>query len=304
MLRDERIPLVENRHAWTLGNAELCLYETSAEAYRIPLEFEDTVVTSMIMGKKVMHLEGKEAFEYVPGEALLMPGNTEMKIDFPEATLDDPTKCLALTISSDFIRETLDQFTSKMPRLEENGQWDWYDKNFHFTQSADVWNTLDRIMYIFREDHAAKDHFAESALQELLLRVMQTRARHLLINQCQQFSSHHRLAYAVEYIRTHLNQQISIEQLCDKACLSRAQFHRAFKQEFGLSPVDFVNKERVKRAQKVLMRKEKSITDACYESGFNSLSYFNRVFKKWTGQAPSKYLLSITGKQNNPSLAS
>ena len=293
MARQEIIPLVESRHAWTLGSAELNLYETSAEAYRVPLSFSDTVVTSMIMGRKVMHLDGKTPFEFVPGEALLMPGQELMQIDFPDAKLDEPTKCLALTISSDFIRETLDQFTAMMPRLEENGQWEWYDRNFHFTQSADVSHTLHRIAHIFREDHVAKDHFAESALQELLLRVMQTRARHLLIHQCTAFSSHHRLAFAVEYIRGHLDQQIRIDKLCDKACLSRAQFYRAFKQEFGLSPVDFVNKERVKRAQKILNLPGKSITDACYESGFNSLSYFNRVFKRWTGVAPSRYLVGL-----------
>ncbi|MDX2284947.1 MAG: AraC family transcriptional regulator [Bacteroidia bacterium] len=292
MTRQELIPLVESRHAWTLDRAELSLYETSMEAYRVPLTFRDPVVTSMIMGKKVMHLEGRQPFEYLPGEALLMPSNEPMHIDFPEATLGGPTKCLALTISPEFIRSTLDQFAASIPRLEESGPWAWYDRNFHFTQSADVHYTLNRIVRIFQENHAAKDHFAESALQELLLRVMQTHARHLLIRHCQAFSSHHRLAYAVEYIRAHLDRQIRIEKLCDQACLSRAQFYRAFKQEFGLSPVDFVNQERVKRAWNILRQPGKSVTDACYESGFNSLSYFNRVFKRWTGLAPSQHLSS------------
>ncbi len=90
--------------------------------------------------------------------------------------------------------------------------------------------------------------------------------------------------------RQNLDQTIRIEKLCDKACLSRAQFYRAFKQEFGLSPVDFVNQERVNRAKAILALRGKTITDACFESGFNSLSYFNRIFKRWTGVAPSKYL--------------
>ena len=293
MMTEQRIPLVEDRTAWTLGKAELSLYETSAESYMIPLTFGDTVMTSMITGRKVMHLKEKNPFEFVPGEALLMPANTLMEIDFPEADLDRPTKCLALTISSDFIKDTLQRFTEVIPRLEENGEWELYDQNYHFTKAEAVDQTLKRIMHIFCEDHVAKDHFAESALQELLLRVMQTRARHLLIDHCGQFSSHHRLAFAIEYIRQNLDTQIRVDKLCDKACLSRAQFYRAFKQEFGLSPVDFVNQERVKRAQRILADKKKTITDACFESGFNSLSYFNRVFKKWVGVAPSRFVQGL-----------
>lgn len=291
------IPQVEHRRAWTLAQAELNLYETSAEAYQVPLRFDDTVMTSMIVGKKIMHLRDKAPFEFLPGQALIMPAGEQMAIDFPEATLDTPTQCMALTVSTDFIRETVESFNHYLPRLEQEDQWSLNDENYHFSQSQDLYQTLRRLLQIFREDHVAKDYFAANALQELLLRVMQTQARHLLIDHCETFSSHHRLAFAVSYIREHLDEAIQIEQLCEKACLSKAQFYRAFKQEFGLSPVDFVNRERIKRAQRILAEPGKTASDACYACGFNSLSYFNRIFKRWTGYSPTQYQKQLKGSR-------
>ncbi len=286
----ERAPLVEHRKAWTLGQAELNLYETNVPSYEVPLKFGDTVLTSMIRGKKVMHLRENRHFDYLPGEALLMPAGEPMYIDFPDAQAEEPTQCLALTISSEFIRNTVDQFNQYFPRLEEGSDWELYDQNYHFSKSEDMVSTLQRIMSIFREDHVAKDHFAQQALQELLLRVMQTKARHLLIDHAHAHASHHRLAFAVTYIRENLDQAIHVDELCDKACLSRAQFFKAFKKELGVTPVDFVNRERIKRAKRLLSQPGKTITDACYECGFNSLSYFNRVFRRWTGMAPTNFM--------------
>ena len=281
--------LVEHRRAWTLEKAELNLYETYQEAFEVPLSFTDPVLTSMISGKKIMHLPNKKPFEFVPGQALIMPSRERMKIDFPGANEAAPTRCLALVISDEFIRETTQQFNQSPPRLEPTDQWDLDDQNFHFTQSPDITGTLQRIITLFREDHVAKDFFATNALQELVLRIMQTQARHLLIDRCREFLTNHRLAYAVNYIRDHLDRPIKVEDLCEKACLSKSQFFRAFKQEFGITPVDFVNRERIERAKRILAHPHKTVTDTCFECGFNSLSYFSRVFRKWAHCSPGQF---------------
>ncbi|MEM6262759.1 MAG: AraC family transcriptional regulator [Bacteroidota bacterium] len=282
-------PIVEHRRAWTLQQAELNLYHTSLVAERFALQFGNTVITSMISGKKVMHLPGEESFEFLPGQSLIMAAGTPMHIDFPEATVQAPTQCLALTISSEFIRQTTDHLNHFVPKVEDGDQWEFQDHNFHFSQSQGVSSTLSRIIQIFQENHLAKDYFALNALQELLLRIMQTQARKLLVQNCEQHATSHRLAYVVKYIHEHLTESIDVKVLANKACLSRAQFYRAFKQELGLSPVDFINRERVERAKQLLINASYSATDVCYACGFNSLSYFDRVFKKWVGISPSRY---------------
>src|SRR5690606_35085259 len=89
---------VENRRAFTLDNLELSIFEAYQVSERVPLLFNGLVLTNLIQGKKVMHVDNVQAFDYNPGEMMLLPAFAEMKIDFPEATEQTPTQCTAWTV--------------------------------------------------------------------------------------------------------------------------------------------------------------------------------------------------------------
>jgi len=288
--------LVENRSVFDAHWAELNIYQTLRQAEEVSLRFPAPILASMIEGKKIMHLGEKPAFDFLPGESVILPPDKEMVIDFPEATEERPTRCLALAISPECIHRTLDQLNDRFPRLEKKDQWRFNDDNYHLTHDRGINYTIDRLIYYFTEDHPEKDVFIEHALQELLIRLMQTQARHLLIDKSETYANSHRIAFAVQYIREHLHEDISIEDLCRKACLSRPHFFRCFKNELGLTPTEFINRSRIERAKHLLRKPHCSITDACYAVGFNSLSYFNRVFRKLTGLAPQQYQKQIQAK--------
>ena len=122
--------LVENRTVYNLENCELNLFETYQQSNLVPLQFNDLVVTSMLKGKKVMHLFDMEGFDYIPGESVIIPSNVEMKIDFPEASFDNPTQCLALAIDHKKIETTLDFLNEKYPKEGQNNFWRLDDNNF------------------------------------------------------------------------------------------------------------------------------------------------------------------------------
>ena len=87
--------LVENRRAFTLDNFELNIYETYQASSLVPLQFSDMVIINMLKGKKVMHVNDMPAFDYFPGETIVLPASKPIEIDFPEAALQDPTQCTA-----------------------------------------------------------------------------------------------------------------------------------------------------------------------------------------------------------------
>ena len=78
--------LVENRTTYNAEYAELNIYETHAYAEKVSLTFGFPIIASMLTGKKIMHIDGFESFDFFPGESVVMPTNKEMVIDFPLAT--------------------------------------------------------------------------------------------------------------------------------------------------------------------------------------------------------------------------
>jgi len=73
--------------------------------------------------------------------------------------------------------------------------------------------------------------------------------------------------------------------------MSRQHFFRCFKQELGITPIEFINQERVKRAKELLAYSNLSISEVCFQVGFSSVAYFDRVFKHLVGKSPRQFQL-------------
>ena len=142
-------------------------------------------------------------------------------------------------------------------------------------------------MQICANDKLGKDMLAELALQELIIRIIQIQN----LNDDSQNKQRHQnpLVYVMHFIRENVTEKIQIEQLSDKACMSRATFYRAFKREYGLNPLEYILHERIKKAKALLTDARNSITEVCYQSGFSDLNYFDRQFKKIEGITPGQF---------------
>jgi AraC family transcriptional regulator len=280
--------LVENRTKYQLDQAELNIFETHLRAEQVELRFGSPVLAAMIRGKKVMHLRGDQ-FDFMPGESVVLPAGELMCIDFPEATEQQPTHCLALEIAPDSIQHVMGMMNERQPRLEEHGEWRLVDYNFHLTNDEAIQQLISRLVWVCAEDHPSKAVFADFMLKELIIRLSQTEARMFLVKHASDLQHRSRLAFVIQYIQTHLHEPLSVEVLSQKACMSQAHFFRCFRQELGVSPVDFINSERMKLALRMLKDPYRSISDICYTCGFNSVSYFNRLFRRLKGETPGDY---------------
>ncbi|MBC8112237.1 MAG: AraC family transcriptional regulator [Verrucomicrobia bacterium] len=287
--------LVENRTVFAMNYCEMNLFETQQRSEKVSLRFNSLTFTAMLRGKKVMHLFGTNHFEYLPGESVIVPESEEMVIDFPDASALKPTQCLALAIDREKIKETIDLLNEDFAKTEKNDVWQLHPEHFHLKNSSELTDTIDRLVQISQENNKAKDIFANMALQELLIRLMQTQARNLIFDNYLQYMNSHRFAYVVKFIREHLTENVTIDKLSDLACMSKAHFFRNFKREFGISPVVFIIQERLKLAKKYLSEPVLSITEAGFRAGFNNLNYFCTIFKKYEGITPKLYKQRISG---------
>ncbi|MCY7351526.1 MAG: AraC family transcriptional regulator [Cytophagaceae bacterium] len=287
--------LVENRSTFSLNHCELSIFETYQRSERVSLRFDDLVFTAMLRGKKVMHLFGQNGFDYLPGESVIVPEREEMVIDFPDATLQNPTQCIALAIDSQKIKETVDLLNEKYAKAETNDTWQLNLAQFHLKNSGELSSTVDRLVSVSRENNAAKDIFANLTLQELLVRLMQTQARTLIFDNYLKYLNTHRFAYVVGYIKEHLAENLTIEKLSDLACMSKPHFFRSFKREFGVSPIEYIIRERLRLAKKYLSEPTINVTEACFRVGFNNVNYFCTLFKKYEGSTPNYYKKLVMG---------
>ena len=93
----------------------------------------------------------------------------------------------------------------------------------------------------------------------------------------------------VNYIYNNYNQKITIEELSQLLNYSPYYFSRFFKELTGRTPIDYLNRYRIFRASELLRTTEVSISDAAFAVGFENLSYFIRMFRKYNSCTPSLY---------------
>jgi AraC-like DNA-binding protein len=283
----DKLPtLVENRKAFTLESCELNVFETHQSTSAVPLLFPDLVLTSMLRGKKVMHLPEKPSFDYVPGQSVLVAPGEKMIIDFPEASIYAPTQCIALAISGQSIRHTLDYLNEKQRKAEDGDTWLLHPSYYHLVNTQELTGVLNRIIHLSISPGADKDIFVDLALKELIIRLLQAQARTMLEQQSLQLSSRHRFAFVLQYIQENFTGRINVDLLAEKACMSRAVFYRAFRREFGTSPLEYITAKRLELAHQLLSAPGAMVSDVCYRAGFNNLNYFIGLYKRHFGFTP------------------
>ncbi|MDR2038231.1 MAG: AraC family transcriptional regulator [Bacteroidales bacterium] len=98
-----------------------------------------------------------------------------------------------------------------------------------------------------------------------------------------------RILKVVRYIREHIHQAIKIQELSALCCLSDDHFIRIFKKELKCTPMEYINQRKIERTQLMLLIDEKPVKEIAYSLSFENVSYFNRLFKKYTQLTPNQY---------------
>ena len=282
--------LVENRRIFNLNNCELNIFESYEETYRVPLTFNDLVVTSMVRGKKIMHLFNKPAFEYNPGETVIVPANETMIIDFPEAQMDSPTQCIALAVDAQYITNTINYLNEYYnSHSDDKHSWRLQFNQYHFDNDTEVTELINKLMRVCSSGDRTKNIFADLNLKELLIRLVQSQHILQVKDDTANNSNKGRHQFVLHYIHEHLTDKILVNDVCRKAYLSRNSFFKWFKEQFGITPVEYINNERIKLAKQMMAENKHNIKHISTYCGFSDVNYFARMFKKIEGITPGTY---------------
>ncbi|MGE5659453.1 MAG: AraC family transcriptional regulator [Actinomycetota bacterium] len=100
--------------------------------------------------------------------------------------------------------------------------------------------------------------------------------------------THVQLQEAIEYIHTHLDQDLSLVEIADVINISPTYFASLFKREIGTSPHQYVIQQRVEKAKEMLSKTDLAIADIALQVGFSSQSHLTQQFKRITGMTPKQ----------------
>jgi len=98
-----------------------------------------------------------------------------------------------------------------------------------------------------------------------------------------------RIRPAIEYIEVNYDRPLSLVEIAKSANLSVSRLVHLFKEQIGITVIEYLTGARIERAKQLLSTTEKSCAKICFEVGYNYNAHFTRRFKKVTGMTPGQF---------------
>lgn len=280
--------LIENKVTFASDNAQLSIYDTYQDAQKVALHSSELLFCGMISGKKIMHVGDSDYHkEFLPQQSFVLAPEQGVLIDFPEASVKQPTTCLAIEISRDKISQVADALNMQQ-QISSDDFFQYIPKLIHAEHNQQTQQLLERMIGLFSENEQDRHYLIELSVNELITRLLQQQSRDLMLANCHQPQINCSLNNALEYLAENLNQTLDIDKLCKIACMSRSKFYQQFKLAFGQSPATYQQQLRLKKARQ-LLQSGQQVSQICYELGFTNPSHFSRLFKRTFGVPPKHY---------------
>ena len=164
-------------------------------------------------------------------------------------------------------------------------------------QYPEIYDDVYQILVQIRNEYFQNSEFAELIIQAKMLELfIKLGENHINAGELftdvrpnKQKEYVQKFNQTLEYIDSHYMEDISLESIADRAGFSKFHFSRLFKQYTDYTFCDYLCYRRIKAAEEFLAMPEFSITDVAMQSGFSSISTFNRLFKQQKGCTPSEY---------------
>lgn len=286
--KNQRGVMVERKAMLPSKDIELQFYETITPSKDVCLEFSSPVIAIMLRGDKVIEMEGLDRCQYLPGESLIVPEGKTLNIDFPTATVENPTQCLAFVPDAHLVNEAVYDFHNTTKALEVNKEQELDFSADLLMRDQAILRTVNYLMYLFQENNEHRDLFINMATKELVIRILQSKARRTFLHNFHK--QENRMTHIARYIKENIYKPISVQELSAEANMSRTHFFTLFKDTFGITPNEYIIREKIEKAKTIINTSSNhSITQIAYQLGYSGSSYFSKQFKRVTGYTPRQY---------------
>lgn len=235
---------------------------------------------------------GDNVSQFFPGDLVLVgPYLPHLWRNDPSFYKEEDTnkvKTIVLKFTKDFIGEgtfKLPEFTVINALLEESK----FGVSFGETVAQKFHKDLISIIDLPSAAQTIK-------LLEILYQLSLTRDKAVLSStDMRQYTTDNsqRIDTVIKFISNNYANPISLEDVSEIACMTTNSFCRFFKKMTNKSFTEFLNEVRIRNASRLLAQEEMQVSEVCYSVGYNSITNFNRQFKRIMGNTPKDYRTTI-----------
>ena len=169
-------------------------------------------------------------------------------------------------------------------------QWKNYT-NHTFKASQELLGAMRHLISCFDKKDIHFDSRVRNALSEVLMALSCT--QHIGSRQTSE-----KIENSLNYINAHLDESIRVSVLADMDYMSLSAYNKVFAQIMGMSPGEYILKQKIEKAKEMLTETELAVTDIAYKLGFSSSQYFATVFKRFCCETPKVYRSRSKCKKN------
>lgn len=148
-------------------------------------------------------------------------------------------------------------------------------------------NDKDKYADIIRDIFGCFEN--ESPVMELRAKALLVFLLHMLCKDGMEKDRY--ISKSMEYIDSNICRSTSVEEIAENSGISNVYYHRLFKEATGTTPVDYINRRKMKVARALLDDQKLDVRQTSLRLGFSSVSYFRRLFKETYGFTPTEYII-------------
>ncbi len=248
----------------------------------VPAVYEPCIV-AIVSGVKEAVLDGRR-YEYDNSQYLCCPMSMPVKAGTPLASHDNPLYGVMISLEQRAMAELameMENAGGVLPSVKG----DLREPGIRFARWDDGFT--EALLRLLQLGNSETDTavLGEARLREVLYAILRGEAGTFAR---QAFGAGNAIARSIAHVSSHLDAPVSIDDMASRAGMSRAVFHRKFKQVTTMAPIQFVKSMRLNNAA-MKIAGGMPINEAAIDVGYVSPSQFSREFRRMYGQSPRQW---------------
>ncbi|MEK8128870.1 AraC family transcriptional regulator [Paenibacillus filicis] len=226
-------------------------------------------------------------YDYGAGDYIASNLDMPIKGQVSQATQEAPYLAIRIAFTTDEIASVA--LDAKLKAFGEN---QLTDGAFIGKTGVEVLHVLERLLQL-TTDRDAADFLAPGIKRELIYRLLTDEGGARFYNNMLLHHDAAGISKAIHYVKTNYTRTLTVEEIAQVGGMSPSTLHHKFKAVTSLSPIQYQKQLRLQEARRILLTDDMDVTSTAFEVGYESLTQFNREYKRHFGLPPLKDIRTI-----------